>query len=271
MSRRDWSEILRHAAAIVSSYDTGVTLRQLFYRLVSDGTLRNTQSEYGQLSSKTAKARREGGFPPLVDNTRTLYRPTSFDSPAEATRWLSRIYRRDRTEGQEHHIFIGVEKDGMVALLKRWFNEYGVRIMALRGYSSQTFVDKVVKATRDDGRPAVLIYGGDHDPSGEDIQRDFAERTNCFDEIIRIALTPEQVVEHNLPEFPGKAADARAGTFVKKHGKLVQVELDALPPDVLKDCYMDAFMSFFNPDAYEESMSLENMETDEVIAVGWTG
>ena len=35
MSRLDWNTILERAAAIVSDYDTGVTLRQLFYRLVA--------------------------------------------------------------------------------------------------------------------------------------------------------------------------------------------------------------------------------------------
>ena len=33
--RRDWSAILARAGEIVRSYDTGVTLRQLFYRLVA--------------------------------------------------------------------------------------------------------------------------------------------------------------------------------------------------------------------------------------------
>src|SRR4051794_17237500 len=42
MARLDWQRvILSHAREIVESYDTGVTLRQLFYRLVSDGTLPN--------------------------------------------------------------------------------------------------------------------------------------------------------------------------------------------------------------------------------------
>jgi hypothetical protein len=33
--RPDWPAILRQAAEIVESYDTSVTLRQLFYRLVA--------------------------------------------------------------------------------------------------------------------------------------------------------------------------------------------------------------------------------------------
>jgi len=34
-----WAPILRRAASVVDGYDTGVTLRQLFYRLVSEELL----------------------------------------------------------------------------------------------------------------------------------------------------------------------------------------------------------------------------------------
>ena len=79
----------------------------------------------------------------------------------------------------------------------------------------------------------MLIYAGDHDPSGEDIDRDFLERTDCFDEVVRVALTAEQVAAYGLPPQPGKATDSRAAGFVERHGRLVRVELDALDPNAL--------------------------------------
>ena len=39
--RPDWSALLSQAAAIVRGYDTPVTLRQLFYRLVAAELLPN--------------------------------------------------------------------------------------------------------------------------------------------------------------------------------------------------------------------------------------
>ncbi|MGZ8615097.1 MAG: hypothetical protein ACXWX4_10520, partial [Actinomycetota bacterium] len=39
-----WALVLEHAAAIVWSHDTSVTLRRLFYRLVADGMLTNEQT-----------------------------------------------------------------------------------------------------------------------------------------------------------------------------------------------------------------------------------
>lgn len=59
-----WQPILARAKEIINSYDTGVTLRQLFYRLVSEGLLPNTESYYHGLSREKTKAQRSGNFPP---------------------------------------------------------------------------------------------------------------------------------------------------------------------------------------------------------------
>ena len=156
-------------------------------------------------------------------------------------RWIrcSRRYRRDRTEGQPRRVYIGVEKAGLVALLESWFSDRGIPILALGGYSSQSFVDEVI-ADMDTSRSAVLLYAGDHDPSGHDIPRDFVERAGCFDEVERVALSPEQVDQYQLPPAMGKATDSRADGFVQRFGELVQVELDALPPDVLHALFESA-------------------------------
>ena len=54
--RTDWKALLPRAAEIVRGYDTGVLLRQLFYRLVADHSLPNTKSAYKGLSKYTAEA-----------------------------------------------------------------------------------------------------------------------------------------------------------------------------------------------------------------------
>ena len=259
--RLDWSAILEQAAEIVDSYETGVTLRQLFYRLVAAELLHNTRVAYTTLSKVTAEARREGRFPSLVDRTRQIHRYQTFEDPQQARTWLSRIYRRDRTEGQESSIYLGVEKAGIVEQLQAWFGDMGIPILALGGYTSQTYVDEIVEDVQDQDRPAVLIYAGDFDPSGEDIQRDFLNRADCFEEVVRIALNAEQVEEYDLPEQMGKATDSRARGFIEKHGKLVQVELDALPPDVLQRLYSEAIAEYWDDDTYAEVLKREAQET----------
>lgn len=258
MSRVDWSEVLTQAAGIVASYSTGVTLRQLHYRLVSTGTIPNTTSAYKTLSARTAEARRAGDFPSLVDRNRRIHRPAFADDPYSEIQWLADTYRRDRTEGQDVALYIGVEKNGLVNQLENWFSNLGIPILALGGYSSQTYCDDVVADVRSDGRDAILIYAGDFDPSGIDIQRDFENRTEfCFANVERVALNAQQVVDHNLPPQPGKATDTRAGQFIAEFGELVQVELDALPPDVLQLLYRDAIERHWDKSTYEAVLVLE--------------
>ena len=266
MSRTDWTAVLEHADPIVNSYaDTSVTLRQLFYRLVADGTLDNTTTQYKTLSSRTAEARRNGTFPDLTDRTRAIHVPLTFNGPDDATGWLERIYRRDRTEEQPWSIYLGVEKAGMVQQLQRWFgDDLGIPILALGGYSSQSYVDEVAQHADSSDRPSVLLYAGDHDASGEDIDRDFIERTDCFDKVVRVALDARQVEEYELPPQPGKPSDSRAAAFVEKHGSLVQVELDALEPRDLRALYAAALEGFWDESAYERSLTREDEDLDEL-------
>ena len=52
-----------------------MTLRQLFYRLVSEHLIANKLTDYKTLSKLTAAKRREGTFPALVDPTRSMAKP----------------------------------------------------------------------------------------------------------------------------------------------------------------------------------------------------
>lgn len=261
MPRLDWSAIVERAAEIVSEYDTGVTLRQLHYRLVSEHAIPNSPNAYKRLSSLTAEARRAGTFPALIDRGRRIHRNMSFGGVDHAMRTIINAYRRDRTEGQEVSLYLGVEKGGMVEQLTAWFGEpLGIPVLALGGYSSQTYVDTVIQDVERSNRPAILLYAGDHDPSGEDIDRDYAARTDCWEKVVRVALSSTQVQEYRLPPNPGKIGDSRAAGFIARHGELVQVELDALDPNDLRRLYSAAIDQYWDTSAYEEAIEREEEE-----------
>jgi hypothetical protein len=269
MTRIDWTSVLLHASNIVRTYDTGVTLRQLFYRLVADGTLPNTSTAYKQLTATTAEARRRGAFPDLIDLTRTIHRQLGFKGPEDAMGLLEVTYRRDRTEYMDRSIYLGVEKAGLVAQLEAWFGERGLPVLALSGFASESYVRQVVYDIRMWRRPAILLYAGDFDASGEDISRDFAIRTGCWDKVIRVALTSEQVKEFDLPKAVGKASDSRAAAFEERHGELVQVELDALPPNVLRSLFETALARFWDESAFQQSLRVERL--DRIALFGMDG
>jgi hypothetical protein len=157
-------------------------------------------------------------------------------------------------------IYLGIEKHGLLGLMQSWFDDLGIPIVPLGGYTSQSFIDEVRADIERQKRPAVLLYGGDFDPSGEDIERDFIERVGLFDRVIRIALTEAQVTEYDLPPAMGKAGDSRASTFIAKYGRLVQVELDALPPDVLRGLFQAAIDELWDTSKYEAVLEQERRD-----------
>jgi hypothetical protein len=212
--RIQWAEVVEAAREMVATYDGGVTLRQVFYRLAVAGIIPNTAAAYRKLSAHLAQARRHAEFPDLIDAVREIHVPISYADPGELLTDLPALYRRDRTEYQAAALYLAAEKDTLRALLADWAGEYGVPVLVLRGFSSETYVRRVRERVSADPRPAVLAYVGDHDASGEAILADWMARTgHCWASVDQIALTRDQVFAYGLPAAPGKASDPRWPAF----------------------------------------------------------
>ena len=118
-------------------------------------------------------------------------------------------------EHQTHQLWIAYEKRTLTAQVRDWFADYGPRFVALAGYESETL-----------------------DPSGEDIWRSFLKHTGgLWDQAQRVAVTWEQVETHQPPVLPGKTTDSRAKAFTATHGRLAQIEVEALDPNTLHNIY----------------------------------
>lgn len=162
-----------------------LTLRQLYYQLVSRDIIPNKQSEYAKLSTILVKGRMAGmvDWDAIEDRIRVPDIPYWVKGIEEAIEDTINQYRLDRQDGQEVYIELWVEKDALSGVLKRITHYYHINLMVNRGYSSCTamhdayerFVDKVAE-----GKKVVILYLGDHDPSGLDMVRDITERTKEF-------------------------------------------------------------------------------------------
>jgi hypothetical protein len=232
---------------------------------VSEGAFPNADTSYKGLSKLTAAARRDGWFPSLIDGTREIFRYQTWDGIDDAIGETARSYRRDRTEGQQWQVWIAGEKRTLARQLEMWFGDLGCPIVVCAGYPSQTLRDDVRDVIESDGRPSILVYAGDFDPSGEDIARDFVERVDAFDEVTRVAVMAEQVTSLGLPPMPGKASDARAAGFIARHGELVQVEVEAVRPDTLRRLYQDAIDQVWDTSTFEDVVSREDEERRELL------
>jgi hypothetical protein len=214
-----------------------MTVRQVFYQLVAAQVIENTRSQYQAVSNLLVDARKEGVIPWNWVEDR-LRRPRAVGMWADLTDFAeaaARAYRRDVWATQPVYLECWLEKDALSGIFEDVLQDYGVTLNVGRGYDGW---DSIRNAALRYGCGAgvVVLYFGDFDPSGEDMVRSLRERLAFFQsspQIVKCALTMEDIEEYNLPPDFTKATDTRRAKFVERWGD-VSVELDALPVDVLR-------------------------------------
>lgn len=119
------------------------------------------------------------------------------------------------------------------------------------------------------GDDTTVLYFGDFDPSGEDMFRSLIERLaffECEPEIVKCALTLEDVRRYNLPADLAKTTDSRHAAHVAKWGD-ISVELDALPAAVLRQRLIAEVESRLDLSALEETRLSERAERARLSAL----
>lgn len=162
-----------------------LSLRQLYYQLVSMDEIPNHLKVYKKVSSIVDDMRYSGhiNWDSIEDRGRVPHLEYSVGNVPEALKDTADYYKRNRQEGQENLIEIWTEKDAISGILKPVTNKFHVRLCINKGYSSSTAMyrsyARFVKAINE-GKKVVLLYFGDHDPSGLDMVRDIEDRITKF-------------------------------------------------------------------------------------------
>ena len=237
-----------------------LTLRQLYYQLVTKNIIKNEEKSYKNLSGLVSDGRLSGliDWDAIEDRVRAPKAPPEFNNLGDLVDAALASYRLPRWEGQENYVELWVEKDALAGVLWPIAREYHVTLMVNRGYSSQSAMyessTRFILNTRGDTahlpypKSPIILYLGDHDPSGEDMVRDVADRLSMFSvdvDVRKIALTISQVQSYNLPPNPTKITDSRAADYIKKFGPECW-EVDALPPNVLSKLIRDELKQVVN-------------------------
>ncbi|MFE1787880.1 hypothetical protein ACFW7J_05630 [Streptomyces sp. NPDC059525] len=101
------------------------------------------------------------------------------------------------------------------ASCRRWLEFAGIPVLVVRGFSSQSYADVVRDRVNREYCGARLAVVGDSDCSGEDIERDWVERTDCWSSVTWVLLTYEQTREYGLPTTERKRDDSRGPAFAR--------------------------------------------------------
>lgn len=246
-----------------------MTVRQVYYRLVSSQVIKNTRSQYQAVCNALRDARKEGIIPWEWIEDR-LRRPRTISMWADLADFAStavHAYRRNIWAEQPCYIECWLEKDALSGIFEDVLRPYGVTLNVGRGYDGWASIHNAAERYGN-GESVSVLYFGDFDPSGEDMVRSLRERLaflKSTPDIVKCALNPDDIERHSLPPDFVKASDTRSMAFIAKFGDLA-VELDALPLSVLRARIMAEVESRMDLDALNRVRHLEEEERVRLIA-----
>jgi hypothetical protein len=247
-----------------------LTLRQLYYQLVSRDIIANSLKEYSKLSNLLVQGRMAGivDWDAIEDRIRRPFVPYWVLDIDHAIDDTIRQYRLDRMRNQDVYIEVWVEKDALSGVLKRITSHYHVNLMVNRGYSSCTAMHDAAERIKEqqDEKTCYILYLGDHDPSGVDMVRDIKDRLLEFGaevEVKRIALNQDQIKKYNPPPNPAKIKDPRAKAYIAEFGN-TSWEVDALNPKTLHELVRKNIEELIDIDLFEAMVEQENNDKKEL-------
>jgi hypothetical protein len=253
-----------------------ITGRGVGYKLFTAGLIPSMSTGDMQKVYRLLRIAREQGIIPwdwIVDETRSIERVQTWADPAAYARCVARSYRREFWNQQPHRVQVWSEKGTVRGVLASVLDHHAVGFLPVHGFSSATTAHDI--SEDDDGRPLIILYVGDFDPSGmfmseTDLPARFAKYDGDHIELKRIALTRQQV--SGLPSFPAadKRKDPRFLWFVANHGHRCW-ELDAMDPNDLRDCVEREIVRLIEPIAWQrcEVVNRAEQESLKTILRNW--
>lgn len=256
-----------------------LTVRQIFYRLVGQYGYDKTERAYKRLCEYLVRARRAQRIPfnAIRDDGTTAYGPTMYHTPGDywqSVRELGENYMRERMDEQDVRIELWCEAAGMVPQLAQVATPFGVDVYSTGGFSSVTVTREIAERALQADVPTVFLHVGDFDPSGQSIYEAMSDDARMFvlqlrkhrrrphADItpVRVALTEEQVIEHDLPTAPPKMSDTRSVNWGDE-----TCQAEAMAPSLLARIVGDALKANTDADVMEGVRDAEARERERII------
>ena len=262
--------LLEHARRIIEECKP-ITVRGVCYKLFVEGLIPSMhKNETNKVSDLLTRGRKLGIIPwdSIVDESRQMEHVASWDNLEQFAGVIERSYRKDFWTEQDYCVQVWSEKSTIGGVIRPVTDALGVSFMAVHGYGSTTVVHNLAEASTEDDRQWVVLYVGDHDPSGMHMSEvDLPERTEEDGgdvEIIRVALLSPDV--RGLPSFPAKVADSRHTWYQERYGNQAW-EIDAMDPNALRNRVEAAIREYINEEAWDRMKLVEAAEQRTVAKV----
>lgn len=274
MAKGEWAKttaLIDEANEILAA-ESPMTLRQLFYRLVSSSAINNDKRSYTALCRVMTKARKDGriDFDHMVDRSRPTYTPYVFDDPQDYARSIKSSYRKDYWLSQSWYVEIWTEKDSISGSIEPITDELGITVRVGRGYLSTTRKYEIARHFmhgRGKDKSIQVFYLGDFDPSGMDLEKDAVaeiRKHGAQFNIDRLAIHHADIARFNLPPLRVKDDDSRSKNFKRSHGNKC-VELDALPVEELRRRIRESVSALIDHERWDRAVAVEKVEIASIL------
>jgi len=256
-----------------------MTLRAYYYQAVSALLVPNSQNEYRRIMKLMRELRRAEILPwsCMEDKTRSTSSKRGEESVAgyiesEMEYFLSpHGYGRCYVQDQDVYLEITVEKDALVDHVQDAAYRFCTRVNVTKGQPSATMVNDIadrMEQAHYNGKKPMIIHLGDLDASGVQIplslKEGLADHHGIEVEVIQAGLTPEQCIEHDLPQSldAAKKDDPNYRRWIDRYGDQAPTELDALHPEKLRALVRQSLESIYDLGRFDEQQKLEIAEKD---------
>jgi hypothetical protein len=266
--------IREHVVELTKTHEV-MTVRGVFYALVSRGVIPKEETTGYRPVQRVLLEMRHGGELPwsfIADGTRWQNKPTSWDDAEDALLATARSYRRNLWRDQGIRFEVWLEKDALAGVLSRVTDAWDVALMVSRGVSSASFLYSAVEQANQaagHGIDTIIVTLFDYDAGGARARRMIHDYFDQYIvdqvEIVDVAITEPQIEEWNLPTRPAKKTDPQAKTWGD-----VAVELDAIPPDLLRRLVEDEIVKRIDPHAWNLARQYEQHERELLLRIATT-
>ncbi|MHB1680970.1 MAG: hypothetical protein ACYCTB_10780 [bacterium] len=263
-------KIVSIANKMYQSMNLPITIRQLYYQLVSKGVIVN--GKYNTLDAYLTYLRKNNilDWKLFEDRNRNFHKIATIEPSTNINDLiLSHIANLelppvDKWYDQPYYVELWYEKDALSTYFQHIADKWHILCFANRGYNSFTMnSETLARFIRNKNKHIILLYCGDFDPHGFGIYENLKKELNI--EIKRIALTSEQIEKFNLIEMPElKGTEKIKSQFKVKYGNKAY-ELDALPAKELMNILDNAVSRYYDYNLYDDSKQQENIKTFQKI------
>ena len=263
-------ETLRSAIYAVAEADRPVSIRHIFYRMVTQNLVEKTNKGYQQLQKATVDMRDDGALPYawIEDSSRRAYWNTGYAGVDDYAEAAASLYRRDYWTSTDTLVEVWCESRSLIGALGQVCREYVVPLFPSGGFASLSFTYQAAVHIIDSGRAnARILYLGDLDQAGVLIDKAIESRLRTFLVgwpgvliFTRLAVNDDQIDSMGLPTRPPKASDTRSPSVTRA------VEAEAIPAPTMRGIVSSSLQGLIPEQVLRHERMIEEQEQNDVYA-----